>query len=304
MVQNDSSVSSRPVTIPDTEVHTISSKYVGEELELWVGLPQKRIMPPGQRVESFDEETPYVLYLLDANLYFGTAVEMTRLMHRLFGELPPFLIVGIAYPTDDAALQGKLRTRDFTPSKDIQLLSRFTPSPQDTSTAERMSFMGGASSFLHFFNKEVIPFTKTHYEVKKDGSALFGSSLGGLFVTYAFFESPSSIDNYISVSPALWWNQEEIFDYEMNLDQLAGATLKNVFIGVGEREESPDIPGLSMFKMVTNADRMALKLSEGTPSSVSVFSETIADETHTSVVPVALTRALRKLYELRAGDSE
>ncbi|MDY7019937.1 MAG: hypothetical protein SWJ54_01075 [Cyanobacteriota bacterium] len=47
---------------------------------------------------------------------------MTRIMHKLYGELPPILVVGIAYPTKDGFLQGSLRNRDFTPSEDAGLV--------------------------------------------------------------------------------------------------------------------------------------------------------------------------------------
>ena len=78
-----------PVSLPGTEVHSLTSRVTGEAFELWVGHPLTGwASTPGQR--------PTLLYLLDANLFFGVAVEMTRLMHVLFGELPQVLVVGIA----------------------------------------------------------------------------------------------------------------------------------------------------------------------------------------------------------------
>ena len=62
---------SSPVPIPATEVHTVFSEHVGTEFQVWIAHPVPGIMPfpPGPR---------RVLYVLDANLFFGTAVEMTR----------------------------------------------------------------------------------------------------------------------------------------------------------------------------------------------------------------------------------
>ncbi|NER79954.1 MAG: hypothetical protein F6K42_10295 [Leptolyngbya sp. SIO1D8] len=91
-----------PVFIADTEVHPLYSEHVGDDFELWIAQPQAGFAP-------LSPSPPQVLYVLNANLFFGTAVEMTRLMHKLYGELPPLLVVGIAYPTADGFLQGALR---------------------------------------------------------------------------------------------------------------------------------------------------------------------------------------------------
>ncbi|MBX2822126.1 MAG: hypothetical protein KTR29_20700 [Rhodothermaceae bacterium] len=69
----------------------------------------------------------------------------------------------------------------------------------------------------------------------------------------------------------------------------------NVFIGVGEHEEDPSIPMLAEFKLKTNARRMADDLSSKAASSFTVHFKEFEGESHTSVVPVALTRALRQL---------
>ncbi|MGB7486778.1 MAG: hypothetical protein WA901_11350, partial [Phormidesmis sp.] len=58
------------VSIPDTEVHHLRSEFVGDDFELWIAKPQTGFVP--------SSEPPTVLYVLDANLCFGTAVEMTR----------------------------------------------------------------------------------------------------------------------------------------------------------------------------------------------------------------------------------
>jgi pimeloyl-ACP methyl ester carboxylesterase len=46
------------------------------------------------------------------------------------------------------------------------------------------------------------------------GSALFGTSLGGLFALYALLTDPASFDRYVIGSPAIWWDGEMLFDLE------------------------------------------------------------------------------------------
>ena len=64
---------------------------------------------------------------------------------------------------------------------------------------------------------------------------------------------------------------------------------------VDNLEEDPNIPMLAEFKLITNAQRMANELSDSTASALSVQFNEFEGETHTSVVPVALTRGLRQL---------
>ena len=277
------------VSVPDTEVHKFRSKVVDDDFELWIARPQAGFV-------SQQERPVDVLFILDANLFFGTAVEMTRIMHKLYAELPPLLVVGVAYPTNDW-MQGALRTRDFTPSADSRIAEMPTDfQPPRMARAVEPS-MGGAAAFLEFLEHEVKPFLRSHYGVTDQRTILFGSSMGGLFVTHVALTAPHSFDYFIAVSPALWWNREEIFELEQQISQETA----NIFIAVGGLEEDPAIPGLAEFKMVTNSQRFAARMAE----TSRVHFEEVAGETHTSVVPVALTRglrwALRRAETARAG---
>ena len=237
-----------------------------------------------------------MLYVLDANLCFGTAVEMTRIMHKLYGELPPLLVVGIAYPTDNSFLQGALRNRDFTPSADAGFTAMAASLPESVKSFQIEPPMGGADGFLQFLQAEVKPFVSSHFEVAAENSTIFGSSLGGLFVTYALLSAPESFDNFIAVSPSLWWDDEMMFCLEAAQAEKSQSKAQenhrpNVFLAVGELEEMPEIPVLARFKTITNVRRMADQLSCW--EHLSVQSAVIAGETHTSVIPAALTRGLR-----------
>ena len=273
----------RQVAIPDTEVHALRSEVIGDDFELWIARPQAGFFTQQQSGPDG------VLFVLDANLFFGTAVEMTRIMHRLYSELPPLLVVGVAYPTNDGMLQGLLRTRDFTPSVDNRMAGMSARLPQSPTARIVEPSMGGAGAFLEFMEGEVKPFVNARYDVADKRTTLFGSSMGGLLVAHAALNTPRSYDNFIAVSPALWWNQEEIFNAGQSRAHAAG----NVFIAAGGLEENPAIPGLADFKMIRNAQRLAEELKATANLTLRVHYEEIAGETHTSVVPVALTRGLR-----------
>ncbi|MGB3292641.1 MAG: alpha/beta hydrolase-fold protein [Phormidesmis sp.] len=274
-----------PVSIPDTEVHRLRSEIVEDDFELWIAKPQA-----GFATASL--ASPTLLFVLDANLCFGTAVEMTRIMHKLYGELPPILVVGVAYPTADGFRQAALRSRDFTPSQGAGLTAMAASLPQPIHSVEPP--MGGADRFLRFLAEEAKPFVASRFAFAPTQSTIFGSSLGGLLVTYALLKKPAMFDNFIAVSPSLWWDNEMMFDVASTLSDWG--LPKQIFLAVGGLEEAPEIPMLAQFKAITNVRRMAAQLAQQVPP-LTVKLDVLPEETHTSVIPVALTRGLRSCLQ-------
>ncbi|MDX1393175.1 MAG: alpha/beta hydrolase-fold protein [Gemmatimonadota bacterium] len=280
----------RPVSIPHTEVHPIVSGRPHGDLEVWIAHPVAGVMPlpPGPRA---------VLYLLDANLFFGTAVEMTRIMSQLFGELPPITVVGIAYPTDDPAFQAELRARDFTPSANPGFAAMHSHMPgAPPPRLPEGDRLGGADRFLDLIAERVIPLVEARVDVAPGATTLFGASLGGLFAFHVFLERPGLFDGYIATSPALWWGDEAAFAAEAARAAAADDVDASLVLAVGGLEEDPRIPMLERFKMVTNVERMAETLRARDYARLRLTELVLAGESHTSVVPVALTRGLRLLH--------
>jgi hypothetical protein len=293
IVAQEGSDVTQPVVIPQTEVFPIHSVHAEADFRIWVASPVPGIMPfpPGPRS---------CLYVLDANLFFGTAVEMTRLMSQLYGELPPLLVVGIAYDTSVPSVQGELRARDFTPTFDggFEAMARALPGAPEPTLPEGRR-LGRAPQFLDFLTEEVKPFIEKTYEVAEKGSVLFGSSLGGLFALYAMMERPDAFDAYISVSPAIWWGDGLLLNREEELASSLEDLDVTLFLAVGGGEEREDIPMLAPFKMVSNVHTLAERLRGRGYESLAIATFIPDGESHTTVVPVALTRGLR--YVLTPG---
>lgn len=277
----------RPVVIPQTEVFDMHSVSADADFQIWVASPVAGMMPfpPGARK---------CLYVLDANLFFGTAVEMTRIMSQLYGELPPLLVVGIAYDTSVPSIQAELRARDFTPTADagFESMARTLPGAP-TPTLPEGRRLGRAPEFLDFLTTEVKPFIEQKYEVSEDGSVLFGSSLGGLFALYAMMERPEAFDAYISVSPAIWWDNSMILNREADMASTRDDLDVTLFMAVGGGEEREDIPMLAPLKMVSNVHALAERFHARNYESLNMATFVPEGESHTTVVPVALTRGLR-----------
>lgn len=276
------------VSLARTEAHLLHSAQVEDDFQVWIGHPI-----PGWAGPS--PVPARVLYVLDADLCFATALEMTRLMHQLYGELPPILVVGLAYGGGDPRRQAQLRNRDFTPSSMAQYEQMIAAGGPPILPEGRR--MGRAAQFLDFLREDVRPFVEQRFEVSAAHSILFGSSLGGLFAMWAFLTAPESFANYIAASPALWWDSDMLFALEQAKNAGRADLNAGLFLAVGAHEEDPLLPMLKPFKMVSNLTRMAQQLSGRAFPSLRLHSEIIAGETHTSVIPAALTRGLRKLTQ-------
>jgi len=130
-------------------------------------------------------------------------------------------------------------------------------------------------------------------------STLFGSSLGGLFVLYALFQHPDAFDAFISVSPALWWDDQLLLRQEDDLAASQEDVEATLFLAVGSEEERADIPTLAPFRMVSNVRTFAERLAARGYPSLDLATYVAEGESHTTVVPVALTRGLRYIHRVR-----
>lgn len=274
-----------PVALHHTEDHVLHSAHVGEDFHLWIGHPVAGFTSSGA--------PPVPLWVLDGDLFFGTAVETTRLMHQLYGELPPVLVVGVAYGTEDPQVQGELRNRDFTPTSDerwMEMGRQMNPGWQPLLPEGRR--MGGAGPFLRFLLEEARPYVEDRFGVTSGGT-LYGSSMGGLFATWAALSEPGAFAHTIAVSPSLWWDDGAVLDMEARLAKEREDLPGRLFLGVGGLEEPDHLPVLSRFKLISNVRTLAERLESRGYPSLEVQMQVLDGETHTSVASVGLTRGLR-----------
>ncbi len=264
--------------LPDTELHLLASQEVGDTYQIRVGRPQPAEPKPAS-----------VLFLSDANLLFGTAVEMTRLYDRA-GLLPPLWVIGIGYPVP-GLFAHEQRVRDFTPN-------------------------GAADRFLAFIQGELKPWVAERYDIDPDGSTFFGGSLGGLFATHVLLQAPGTFRRYAIGSPSYWWDDRAMFgqaeQYVRGHDDLDAA----VFVSVGG-EETPEgmrrfvdrlsgearakaeeeLRDASMPDMVADARTMVELLSGAGFPGLRIGLEVLNGEHHATAGPGNLSRALRFLYD-------
>lgn len=237
---------------------------------------------------SSERPPQLVLYTTDGNAHLGLATDVIRL-GALAALFPPTLVVAIGYPEPTKAQQ--TRMRDLTPSED--------PSRE---AAE----MGGADAFAECIATEIVPWIEETYR-PRGRRAYAGESLGGLFGAYVALTRPGLFDDFVLGSPSVWWDHDRLLGTEA-----AGSVAETrVFIGVGAEERSEGKTRLSTrvpafgemltalgesedrTDMVVGALRLADRFDE---LGMRVRSQVFADEHHTTVFPVVLSRGLRWLY--------
>lgn len=249
---------------------------------------------------NYEESKQYypVLYSLDANGMFGTIAETARLL-AMKGEgnltpIPELIVVGIGYPIGGRFdyVDNKYRNLDCTPTATDEWLAEKNQEQKFKDLPEYSSIPGGgASEFLQFIQKQLIPFIESKYRVISTDRALLGYSLCGLFTTYVLFQEQRNklFQRLVISSPSFWWDDKIIFQIEKQYAQTHPKLplLTRVFISVGS-EEGPMM--VSDFKEFVNV------LKERKYANLKWESHTFNNEDHYSVVPATISRGLRSIY--------
>jgi cytochrome c peroxidase len=236
-----------PVIIPDTTQHELKAKG-GETYRIFLSIPKS---PPPR------EGYP-VFYLTDGNTSFPVFMAVANL--RPPGS-SPFVVVGIGYPSDNAADHRIRRTFDLTPEVSAEWLKTAEPRLAGART-------GGEGEFRSFIDEVVKPFVRSRARIDPDRQTLWGHSFGGLFVLNTMLKNPESFRNYLISSPSLWWNDHETLKTADSVTRLWSESDRKrdvrVFLSIGEFDEKPR-PGdstertevLERRRMVRNAKKLA-----------------------------------------------
>jgi predicted alpha/beta superfamily hydrolase len=269
------SIQRQLVTIPNTELHFVSSDIVGDQFKISVALPKN--------YADTTERYP-VVYLLDANIFFGLVTETARLLQ--FGkEIPDCVIVGIGYPDDAQHLT--LRNRDYIPPPDEAFL-------QDKSNDVPDPTMHKADKFLAFLCHELMPYLQDQYRIDPDDTVLAGDSNSGLFGLYTLFHQPTLFRRYIIGSPAMYCWNNVTFDYEARYAATHDDLPVTIFLSAGALEA---IFEPAFAAMLSNVAKLTEILTSRKYPGLKLISHIFDNETHYSVIPATMSRGLRAVFE-------
>jgi predicted alpha/beta superfamily hydrolase len=172
-----------------------------------------------------------------------------------------------------------MRERDFTPTSTEKKDGKFRE-------MKSSHMFGGASNFLQFLKKELVPFVNKKYPTKPENNILYGTSLGGLFAIYAYLQEPTLFRSYLTVEPSLWWDNGYVSKTAMK--GLANNKTTTNTLWISSRDgQALSVMGIARFDSV-----LALKAPDKLQWKVASYS----NETHFSAIWKGIYDGLKFTY--------
>ena len=247
-------VHGRPIVIGQS--YTVRSHVLNQTRTINVWLPATY----GQKGKTFP-----VLYLLDGGVQYEDFQHIAGLAHLggIVGQFREMIVIGIA---------GIDRKHDFTsPSSDPAEVRDFPTT-------------GGSAAFRRFLGSELEPWVQRHF--KGDGErVLMGESLAGLFVTETFLRDPTLFDDYIAISPSLWWDKQTLSKDAAGLLATHPAGKRKLYLSIASEGST----------MQAGVDRIVTALKTKAPEGLAWRYEPMPGETHATIYHPAALAAFRAL---------
>lgn len=195
-------------------------------------------MQPAINCIAEDHRTHTLRYVLDGNAQGLSATEAIRRRRPVEFNQPDTIIVSVGYPiTIEDSPYSASRYSDLQPP-----VCPSCPAP------EQPGVPSNADELIAFLDTVLRPWVQSSIfkaaTFRRD--ALYGHSFAGLFVLYALTRRPDLFDTFLSASPALYWNNDYVFNHTDFLaplksdDNVGGKSTKPAFqISYGGLEQYP-----------------------------------------------------------------
>lgn len=238
------------------ETITLKSTILNEDRILNIYLPLNY---------SKDSSKTYpVIYLLDGSkdedfIHISGLVQFGSF--SWINMIPETIVVGIANID---------RKRDYTFKSNIKEHQKQFPTA------------GKSEQFIQFIGTELQPFIENQYKVNSE-KTLIGQSLGGLLATEILFKNPDLFNNYIIVSPSLWWGNESLLKYKPK----TYADQKTIYIAVGKEGKI----------MEREAKELYHKLESLNRSNTRLYFQFLKNQNHGDALHLAVYHAFEKIFD-------
>jgi hypothetical protein len=294
--------------VPPIETHLIPSKRVAQTFKIQVMRPCRR---------SDDTRRSPVVYAMDGNWVFDMFKSIAYLIQMSEMDAPPFMLVGVSYPSENPHAGYMLRMRDLTapPFPEWPNYAEswqqqvFVPHLEGVLEPEKgTKAFFGADDFQGFLADELIPFIDDSYETIPGDRTYHGHSAGGFFGVYTLFTRSRLFKNYIISSPGLschgvskWGERFDNYDFGLQMLRdfvVSGRSLEGVkvYLSAGADEEFE--PVMSVWRITSTVERFAKALREAMPD-LDLMTEIIPGESHKTVWPIGFTHGVQAVFGTR-----
>lgn len=158
----------------------------------------------------------------------------------------------------------------------------FTYPSQNELDQKEFPTSGKSENFIAYIEKELQPFIDSTYKTTET-KTIIGQSLGGLLATEILLKKPDLFDNYIIVSPSLWWDDEKLLDFQST----SYNSTKSIYIAGGKEGEV----------MERTAKELYDKLKKEQKPNTNLLYEFLEDKTHGDALHIAVYNAFEKIFE-------
>jgi uncharacterized protein len=260
--------------------HQMPSRAVGDTFQVSVVLPRSYFADTTRRFP--------VVYLLDGNELIGVAASVA--WELWVSGMPEVILIGVDYPVADLDQSQGIRFRDLTPSEDRAAIAAQGPE-YDALGLPAPTLSGGGPLFMTFLLDELGPRIDSLYRTDASNRTLLGLSLGGLLALHVLLERAEYYQNYVVLSPSLWWNKDETVA-RFTARPADRKPVQRLFVSVGLAEED------SLYRMVKNVRRLEAIVAKQPSVALATRFQYFPDENHNSGWPAAMSRGLRFAFRL------
>lgn len=270
-------------SIPGSLEWVMGSRCQRRDYRIMVALPQE---PPSEGGYP-------IIYALDGDAVFATFAQAVQIQTRKPHGYEPAIVVGIGYFSGEP-FDMERRCFDFTMPADSGNLPE-RPGGRDWPEN------GGADGFLDFLELELMPEIERRFPANPEKRALFGHSLGGLFVLHALFTRPQLYRLYAAGSPSIWWNRHAVLEEIPAFEAWVSGTGRQEQQESQEQQERPyKLPRLlltigseELDHMVADTEKLAERLNSLEPRGFRIDLIKFPEEGHVSVLPSAISRVIK-----------
>lgn len=219
-----------------------------------------------------------VIYLMDGDYNFLYVSGLVEQISAIGGKIPEMIVVGLSDKGHSDYV------KDCTPAD------------------KKLSPEGRSDKFLEFLSQELKPQMDSLY-LTSPCDFLVGQSLGGLFAINALLNQPLAFQNYIAISPSLWWDDfsaaKEVPDFFEKYENLE----RSLYLTLGNERGM----GVLGFANALDVGEFADTYLKKTPLGLDYVFRQYPDENHNSVGSISISDGLKWFfddYEISGGEWE
>ena len=160
----------------------------------------------------------------------------------------------------------------------------FTQPSTNTEDIETLPSNGGSANFISCLKTEILPTIESRFRATKSKS-IIGQSLGGLVATEILLFQPQLFDNYIIISPSLWWDNQSFLKREASVNFIKQP--KNIYIAVGNEGQEMEETSRTLYQKLVDLENPYLHIKF----------KYFQSQNHGNILHLAAHDALNQLFD-------